>query len=140
MRRAIPAAPSTKATPGQAAAIRIVRAHAEAGNHAAVLQSARALRVRKQDGYYVGEAYQIEVKTLLAMQDPKQAAAVVKAFLAQGNALVALDWIRDGELTSLVQTRHSAEMTGQPVTPYVDNLVLEVDGGRGDIADLVAGT
>ena len=31
-------------------------------------------------------------------------------------------------------------MTGQPVTPYVDNLVLEVDGGSGDIDDLVAGT
>ena len=84
--------------PSQSAAIRIVRTHAEAGNHAAALQSARALRARKQDGYYVGESYQLEVKTLLAMQDPKQAAAVVKAFLAQGNALVALDWIRDGEI------------------------------------------
>jgi hypothetical protein len=58
----------------QSAAIRIVRTHAEAGNHAAALQSARALRARKQDGYYVGESYQLEVKTLLAMQDPKQAA------------------------------------------------------------------
>jgi hypothetical protein len=84
--------------PGQSAAIRIVRAHAEAGNHAAALQAARALRLRKPDGYYVGESYRIEVKTLLAMQDPKQAAAAVKAFLAQGNALVALDWIRDGEI------------------------------------------
>ena len=57
-----------------------------------------------------------------------------------GLPLGRTDWIRDGELTSLVQTRHSAAMTGQPVTPYVDNLVLDVDGGRGDIADLVAGT
>ena len=31
-------------------------------------------------------------------------------------------------------------MTEQPVTPYVDNLVLEVDGATGTIDDLVAGT
>jgi len=50
------------------------------------------------------------------------------------------DWITDGTLTSLVQTRHSAGLTGQPVTPYVDNLVLEVAGATGGIDDLVAGT
>ena len=57
-----------------------------------------------------------------------------------GLPLERTDWIRDGELTSLMQTRHSAGMTGQPVTPYVDNLVLEVDGSSGDINDLVRGT
>jgi predicted Zn-dependent protease len=50
------------------------------------------------------------------------------------------DWIRKGELTSLIQTRHSAAMTGQPVTPAVDNLVLAVEGGSGSVEDLVAGT
>jgi len=57
-----------------------------------------------------------------------------------GLPLARTDWIRDGELTSLVQTRHTATMTGQPATPYVDNLVLEVDGGGGTVDDLVAGT
>ena len=57
-----------------------------------------------------------------------------------GLALGSTDWIRDGELTSLVQTRQTAAMTGRPVTPYVDNLVLEVDGGSGDVMDLVRGT
>ena len=57
-----------------------------------------------------------------------------------GLGLARADWIRDGELTSLVQTRHTAAMTGQPVTPMVDNLVLEVDGATGDVMDLVAGT
>jgi predicted Zn-dependent protease len=57
-----------------------------------------------------------------------------------GLPLGRTDWIRDGALTSLIQTRHSAAMTGQPVTPMVDNLVLEVDGGSGSIEDLVAGT
>jgi hypothetical protein len=84
--------------PHQSAGIRIVRAHAEAGNHAAALQSARAVRARKQDGYYVGESYKVEVKTLLAMEDPRTAAVVVKSFLQQAAALVALDWVRDGEV------------------------------------------
>ncbi len=50
------------------------------------------------------------------------------------------DWIRDGELTSLISTRHSAGMVDRPVTPYVDNLVLDVDGATGGVDELVAGT
>jgi len=57
-----------------------------------------------------------------------------------GLPLERTDWIRDGELTALIQTRHSAAMTGLPVTPAIDNLVLEVDGAAGDIDTLVAGT
>ncbi|MEZ0581228.1 metallopeptidase TldD-related protein [Nocardioides sp. MH1] len=57
-----------------------------------------------------------------------------------GLALGRTDWIRDGELASLVQTRQTADLTQQPATPYVDNLVLEVDGGSGTLDDLVAGT
>ena len=57
-----------------------------------------------------------------------------------GLPLERTDWIRDGRLTALLQTRHSATMTGQPVTPAIDNLVLAVDGGSGSIEDLVAGT
>ncbi len=56
-----------------------------------------------------------------------------------GLALGSTDWIHDGELASLVQTRQTAAMTGRPVTPYVDNLVLEIDGGSGDVMDLVRG-
>ena len=57
-----------------------------------------------------------------------------------GLPLSRTDWIRDGELTALLQTRHTASMTGQPVTPAVDNLVLTVDGATGSVEDLVAGT
>ena len=57
-----------------------------------------------------------------------------------GLPLSRTDWIRKGELTSLIQTRHSAAMTGQPVTPSIDNLVLDVDGGNGSVEDLVSGT
>jgi predicted Zn-dependent protease len=56
-----------------------------------------------------------------------------------GIGLERTDWIRGGELTSLVQTRHSAAMTSQPLTPAVDNLVLDIDGGTGSVEDLVAG-
>ena len=57
-----------------------------------------------------------------------------------GLPLERTDWIRDGELTALLQTRHTAKMTGHPVTPAVDNLVTAVDGATGSVDDLVAGT
>ena len=50
------------------------------------------------------------------------------------------DWIRNGELAALIQTRHTAAMTSQPTTPGIDNLVLGVDGASGSVEDLVAGT
>jgi predicted Zn-dependent protease len=56
-----------------------------------------------------------------------------------GLPLGPTDWIREGRLTSLIQTRQTAALTGQPTTPAVDNLVLEVAGATGTEADLVAG-
>ncbi|MCW2837886.1 MAG: putative modulator of gyrase, partial [Marmoricola sp.] len=44
-----------------------------------------------------------------------------------------------GRLTSLIQTRHTAQLMGEPTTPDIDNLVLDVAGGSGDESDLVAG-
>ena len=57
-----------------------------------------------------------------------------------GLPLGRTDWIRDGELASLLQTRQTARLTSQPVTPAIDNLVLEVDGAGGGVDDLVGGT
>ncbi len=56
-----------------------------------------------------------------------------------GLPLPATDWIRDGRLNALVQTRSSAAKTGSSVTPYVDNLVVE---GAGDAStdEMVAST
>lgn len=56
-----------------------------------------------------------------------------------GQALGVTDWFRDGTLTSLVQTRASAALTGLPYTPMGDNLVLDIAGGSGTEADLTAG-
>jgi predicted Zn-dependent protease len=47
-------------------------------------------------------------------------------------------WIDDGRLAALLQTRHTADLTGLPTTPAIDNLVLAVDGGAGSDLDLVA--
>lgn len=49
------------------------------------------------------------------------------------------DWISDGTLSALLQNRHSASLTGQPVTPAISNLALDVDGGTGSTEDLVTG-
>jgi predicted Zn-dependent protease len=56
-----------------------------------------------------------------------------------GLPLRRTDWVHDGRLAALLQTRHTAELTGEPVTPAVDNLVVSVDGGQGTTAGLVGG-
>jgi predicted Zn-dependent protease len=49
-----------------------------------------------------------------------------------GLAINPTDWLNDGTLTALMQTRHSAELTGLPFTPGVDNLLFEsADAARG---------
>jgi predicted Zn-dependent protease len=68
------------------------------------------------------------------------ASSSVSSVFDNGLPLGRTDWIKDGRLTSLGQTRRSAQMTDLPVTPFVDNLVMSVDGGTGDVEDLVAGT
>lgn len=59
-----------------------------------------------------------------------------------GLPVTRTDWVHEGRLANLVTTRHAAGLTGLPVRPGIDNLVL--DGGRGPSApsldDLVAGT
>ncbi|MGW1074249.1 metallopeptidase TldD-related protein [Streptomyces sp. NPDC002537] len=56
-----------------------------------------------------------------------------------GLPLGATEWIRDGVLEHLVTTRHSAGLTGLPVVPAVDNLILDAGGGR-SLDEMVADT
>lgn len=49
-------------------------------------------------------------------------------------------WLDNGVLAALVQTRYSARLTGLPLTPHIDNLILEGAGATGSLADLVAAT
>jgi predicted Zn-dependent protease len=79
--------------------------------------------------------------------DPLQAMPFLVAPASNENASVfdnglplgRTDWVRDGTLGALVQTRETAVLTGQPVTPQVDNLVVQVDGATGDLDELVRG-
>jgi predicted Zn-dependent protease len=48
-----------------------------------------------------------------------------------------VDWIKDGVLQSLVQTRASSKLTSLAYTPLGDNLVMSVDGASGSLDDLV---
>jgi len=66
------------------------------------------------------------------------ASSMVGSVFDNGVPSPATRWIDHGTLAALVQTRHSAGLTGLPMTPAVDNLVLTVDGGQGSVADLAA--
>ncbi|MCZ4125123.1 metallopeptidase TldD-related protein [Streptomyces sp. H39-S7] len=50
-----------------------------------------------------------------------------------------VEWIRDGVLIRLPTTRHSAGLTGLPVTPTADNLILD-GGGTKSLEEMVAAT
>jgi predicted Zn-dependent protease len=56
-----------------------------------------------------------------------------------GLGLRPTDWISGGELAALIQTRHSAELTGLAVTPAIGNLILD-GGGSASLDDMIAGT
>ncbi|MGZ4638369.1 MAG: metallopeptidase TldD-related protein [Actinomycetes bacterium] len=57
-----------------------------------------------------------------------------------GLPIMTTDWIRDGELTSLIQTRHSAALTGLPVTPAVDNLIFDSPTATRGLDEMIAAT
>jgi predicted Zn-dependent protease len=57
-----------------------------------------------------------------------------------GLAMDSTDWLRDGELMELIQTRHSAELTGLPVTPGIDNLLFESAAATRGLDEMIADT
>ncbi|MCN9244577.1 TldD/PmbA family protein [Streptomyces sp. RY43-2] len=56
-----------------------------------------------------------------------------------GLPVAATDWIGGGELKHLSSTRHTAALTGLPVAPPVDNLILEGGSDR-SLEEMVAST
>lgn len=54
-----------------------------------------------------------------------------------GQKSTRVDWLKDGVLQSLIQTRATAAMTNLPFTPIADNFFMEVDGGKGTLEDLI---
>jgi predicted Zn-dependent protease len=55
-----------------------------------------------------------------------------------GLPVPATDWIKDGELARLTTTRHTAALTGLPLSPGFGNLIL--DGGDRSLEEMVAAT
>ncbi|MET8980308.1 metallopeptidase TldD-related protein [Streptomyces sp. NPDC004539] len=51
----------------------------------------------------------------------------------------ATEWVGNGELKNLVTTRHSAALTGLPVAPAGDNVILD-GGGSQSLDEMVAAT
>ncbi|MFE0273176.1 metallopeptidase TldD-related protein [Streptomyces sp. NPDC058992] len=56
-----------------------------------------------------------------------------------GLAVPSTEWVRDGALERLITTRHSAGLTGLPVSPAADNLVMDA-GGERSLEEMVAST
>ncbi|MFF8035328.1 metallopeptidase TldD-related protein [Streptomyces sp. NPDC016626] len=56
-----------------------------------------------------------------------------------GLPLTATEWIRAGELKHLTTSRHSAGLTGLPVAPGIDNLILDGGDDR-SLEEMVAAT
>jgi predicted Zn-dependent protease len=67
------------------------------------------------------------------------ASSAMTSVFDNGLPLAPTDWLADGALTSLVQTRASARTTGSAVTPYVHNLAMD-GGGTATTDELVAST
>ncbi|MEU7900709.1 metallopeptidase TldD-related protein [Nonomuraea sp. NPDC049152] len=57
-----------------------------------------------------------------------------------GLPLAATDWVKDGTLSALLQTRHSAELSGLPVTPAIDNLIMRGGEGGRSLEEMIAST
>ncbi|TDD14009.1 metallopeptidase TldD-related protein [Nonomuraea diastatica] len=49
-------------------------------------------------------------------------------------------WITDGRLDALLQTRHSAGLSGLPVTPSIGNLIMSGPGDGSSLAEMIAST
>ncbi len=68
------------------------------------------------------------------------ASSAISSVFDNGLPLRATEWISDGRLAALLQTRHSAGLTGLPVTPGIDNLVLTGPDGGPALEEMIART
>ena len=68
-----------------------------------------------------------------------RASSSAESVFDNGLPLARTDWIADGTLRHLGTSRHTAETTGLPVAPLLDNLALEISSGSGSVDELAAG-
>ncbi|SNR97809.1 Predicted Zn-dependent protease or its inactivated homolog [Streptosporangium subroseum] len=57
-----------------------------------------------------------------------------------GLPLAPTDWIAEGRLANLLQTRYSAELTGLSLTPDIDNLIMRGPEGGRSLEEMIAST
>jgi predicted Zn-dependent protease len=105
---------------------------------------------RQGGGTRVGE--QLAEKPLRVWSDPSAegiqcdpvllatSSGSAQSVFDNGLPLHSTDWVADGRLEALIQTRHSAELTGLPVTPGVDNLLMSSDDATRGLDEMVADT
>jgi predicted Zn-dependent protease len=110
---------------------RSVYAHPGGGTRIGETLSRRPVQVLS-DPAYPG----LESPPFVATSTSGDAASVFD----NGLPLSRTSWVEDGRLTALGQTRETAALTGQPVTPMIGNLVVDVTGAEvATLDDLVAG-
>jgi predicted Zn-dependent protease len=68
------------------------------------------------------------------------ATSAASSVFDNGLPVGATRWIDAGVLANLITSRHTAAETGLPFRPSTDNLRLDVAGGSGSLADVVART
>ncbi|HSS11924.1 MAG TPA: metallopeptidase TldD-related protein [Acidimicrobiales bacterium] len=69
-----------------------------------------------------------------------RASSATSSVFDNGLPLQPTGWVVKGELDALVQTRYSAQLTGLPVTPEIDNLIMEGADGGGSLEDMIRST
>jgi len=109
----------------------------------------RTVFSRPGGGTRIGE--QLTEQPLTLLSDPNFPGMQCAPFILAGESssftsvfdnglpIQRTEWISDGTLSALAQTRHSAGLTNLPMTPVMDNLALELGNGAGTLDDLVAG-
>ncbi|WP_166356306.1 metallopeptidase TldD-related protein [Phytoactinopolyspora limicola] len=109
----------------------------------------RTVYAKAGDGTRVGEKLSSRPVTLWS--DPAapglECAPVALAHASSGEQSVfdngyplqRTDWIKDGTLAALIQTRHTARRTGLTPTLGVMNLGMDIADSRGGLDDVVAG-
>jgi predicted Zn-dependent protease len=104
---------------------------------------------KKGGGTRVGERF--SDRKINMYSDPASAALPGTPFVAHstssdfgsifdtGQKTGRVDWLKDGVLQSLIQTRATAALTNLPFTPATDNFFMDVEGGKGNLDSLIAG-
>jgi predicted Zn-dependent protease len=110
----------------------------------------RTVFSRQGGGTRIGET--LSERALRLFSDPRYPGLECEPFLAaaasgpassvfdNGLPLGPVDWLHDGRLAALLQSRYSAHLTGLPLTAPTSNLILTDRAGSADLSGIVAGT